>query len=266
MKKISIRLFAITLFVFLAGSYLFAKVPVGVLPFKGEASKIEALFKETLLRTGGLSIISESMLKDVMEIHEKAQSLGSAYHDISELKTAEYLISGYMKSGNLVISAVDVNKGAEIFTRTMKLTKRTGRYEMGRLCSKLQDAILMHAASKNREVSEEAEEYMEKVSGLISSLRRGNAASYPYIALYSKGKYVIPVKGKASLERRAKHLLRIVRKNLIRTKPVFLYMETKEPWVYIYVVAKKFGKKKKHIFGFIEMEDGSLGIAIYKPG
>ncbi len=266
LKKI-IAALVLTLILLLSNN-LFADVAVGLIPLKGNdknRSKIENYIKETLSKSGGISIVADKMLKDILKIHEKAQSLGSAYHDISKLKTAEYLISGAINSGKLLLTVVDVNKGTEIFNKQIKINVRNRYYAIRSLCKDLRDSILLQASSKRRDIPEEAEPYMEILNNFVSSLKSGKKAPYKYVVIYYKGKYRFPDDKNKDIRKKADLLIKVVRPNLIRSKLTYLFLKANPPWVYVNVIATKFGKKTKHQFGIIELDNGSLGIGIYKP-
>ncbi len=262
-------LFVFTFYVvILSVTPLLAEVTVGILPLKGSDSDIKNIdnrIKSYLTRSGGLSIVEDKMLKEIIKVHEKAQSLGSAYHDISKLKSAEYLVTGSLEAGKLTLSAVDVNSGTSLFTRQANITSGDKGYRIRKLCSEIRSAILVHSASKQREVPEEAEAYMDLLNNFVASLGKGKSAPYRYLVFYKDGKYQRPVKGDTSMEEKAGRFVMVLRRNLIRSKLTYIYLKSEPPWVYLNVIAKKLGKKTKHRFGIIELDDGSLGIGIYKP-
>jgi hypothetical protein len=266
MKKLT---FIFTFFtILLSANSLLAEVTVGILPLKGAGSKIKNIdnqIKSCLTRSGGLAIVEEKMLKEIIKVHEKAQSLGSAYHDISKLKSAEYLVTGTVESGKLTLSAVDVNSGTSLFTRQVNIATRDKGYQVRKLCGEIRSAILIHSASKQREVPEEAGPYMDLLNNFVASLGKGKTAPYRYLVFYKDGKYQRPAKGDRAMEEKAGRFVMVLRRNLIRSKLSYIYLKSAPPWVYLNVIAKKLGKKTKHQFGIIELDDGSLGIGIYKP-
>ncbi len=256
------------LIIALSTSSLLADVTVGILPLKGSGSgkkSIDDRIKSILSGSGGLSVVEEKMLREIIKVHEKAQSLGSAYHDISKLKSAEYLVTGNLESGNLTLSAVDVNSGTSLFTGQADISTGEREYRIKKLCGEVRSAILLHAASKQREVPEEAEPYMDILNNFVASLGRGKTAPYRYLAFYMNGKYRHPVKGDKAMEEKADRFVMVLRRDLIRSKLSYIYLKSESPWVYVNVIAGKLGKKTKHQFGIIELDDGSLGIGIYKP-
>jgi hypothetical protein len=266
MKRL--KLILSLLVIILTTTPLLAEITVGILPLKGTGSERQSIdnqIKSYMTRAGGLSIVEEKMLKEIMKVHEKAQSLGSAYHDISKLKTAEYLVTGSLESGKLTLSAVDVNSGTSLLTRQINISARDKGYRIRKLCSELRSTILVHAASKQREVPEEAGPFMDLLNNFVASLGRGKSAPYRYLVFYKNGKYQRPVKGDKPMEEKAGRFVMVLRRNLIRSKLSYIFLKSEPPWVYVNVIAKKLGKKTKHQFGIIELDDGSLGIGIYKP-
>lgn len=257
-----------SLFFVLSTSHLLAEVTVGILPLKGtdsETKNIDSQVKSYMTRSGGLSVVEDNVLKEIMKVHEKAQSLGSAYHDISKLKTAEYLVTGSLESGKLTLSAIDVNSGTSLLTRHVNINTRDKGYRIRKVCSEIRNAILLHSASKQREVPEEAGPYMDLLDNFVASLGKGKTAPYRYLVFYKNRKYQHPVKGDKAMEEKAERFVMVLRRNLIRSKLSYIYLKSEPPWVYVNVISKKLGKKTKHQFGIIELDDGDLGIGIYKP-
>jgi hypothetical protein len=247
---------------------LYAEVSICIIPFKGNDGNIrnvENKIREHLHKYGGLSIIADGMMKEIMEIQEKAQSTGSAYHDISKLKTAEYLVTGSLDSGRLNLIAIDVNKGAEIFSKEISLSPGDGNYLLKNISIEMRDAIIMDASTKTREVPEEVASYMQLLNNLVSTLHQDAKTSYNYIVFYYKGKHQFPKTDNPEMVSKGDLFLKVIRPNLLRSKLKYIFMKSAPPWIYIHVIADKLGKKTKHKFGIIELDDGSLGIGIYEP-
>ncbi len=243
-----------------------AQVAVGVMPFEGDKTESAMLQKrlcEMLPKSGGIAVIADSQLKEVMRVHETAQSLGSDIHDVTRIKVAEYLITGEVVSGKASVKVIEVNSASEVFAKTMDLAGDK-EYTCRRLAREIQDAIVLHGASKNREIPGQAKPYMTLIEGLIESLGPEDKASYNYIAFYSAGSYKRPVAGDARMEEKAKIFLGAIRPNLLRARISFAGMNASSPWMYITVIADKTGKKTKHRFGIIELESGALVIGIYE--
>lgn len=245
---------------------LSAQVAVGVMQFggdKGEGAMLQKRLCELLPKSGGIAVIADSQLKEVMRIHETAQSLGSDIHDVTKIKVAEYLVTGEVESGRASVKVVEVNSASEVFARTMDLAGDR-EYACRRLAREIQDAIILHGASKRREVPGQAKPYMALIQSFVESLGPDDKSSFNYIAFYSAGSYRRPVAGDARMEEKAKIFLSVLRPNLLRSGISFAGMEAASPWMYITVIADKLGKKTKHRFGIIELEGGALAIGIYE--
>lgn len=256
---------ASVLFLLFVSSSLSAGVPLGILPFKGDGAikKIEGSLKETLVKAGGVTVLADSAMKEIIKRHEAAQSLGSSYHDISKLKVAEYLLEGTIEGKSLRLKVIDVNTGALVFNQAVAVQGRA--YYITSAARKIRQAVILHASLKKREVPEDIAPYMDFLKEFARSLSRGDAASYPYLAFYYGGKYQRPVPKNLKLLETASRFLKVVRPNLVRSRLVYVDVKSKAPWAYISVVAIKLGKKTMHRFGIIELPDGSIGISIYEP-
>ncbi len=265
-KPIFFITFCFTFFLIYTALPAFSQVTVAVIPFTGEDSykaDVEAKFKELLPAGGGMALTADSMMKDIVALHEKAQALGSGYHDISKLKVAEYLIKGNVSAGKIAVQAIEVNEGIEVFNKTVK-ADRKNPYKLKRLIREMQDAILYHASKKKRDIPSEAKPYMEVVRNFTVSLESPESASYPYMALYHDGAYKKPVASDKDFAEKARLFLSVIRPNLVRAKITYCGMESKTPWVYIHVIADKRGKKTKHKFGIIELDNGNLCVGLYE--
>lgn len=116
---------------FLAPSLLAAQVAVAVMPFSGDdpvKSEFQKIFTESLASGKQVSVVEQEKLKDIIKLHEQAQMVGSAYHDISKLKIAEYAVNGEFSSGLLQITAVDVNSGEKVFIKSVPFAEKDRRY------------------------------------------------------------------------------------------------------------------------------------------
>jgi hypothetical protein len=244
-------------------------VPVAVLPFEGDSAsvkKAEAMVKDLLVKTGGISVVADNLMAEIIRQHEKGQALGSTYHDISKLKVAAFLVTGSMSGNKLLLKAVDVNEGTEIYSGSVDLAASGYQYSMKRGVKDITDKIFLGSTPMVSEAPPASQPYMEVINRLIASLGRGDEASYPFIAIYLGGAYRHPeVKVPKSAEI-AKAKLKPMRQSLIRSRVTFLNMKNEGSWVYVDAVADKAGKKTKARFGFIELEDGSLAIGIYEEG
>jgi hypothetical protein len=247
-------------------SVVTAEIPTAVIPFKGENSRkkiIEMKVKSIISKKGGISFVDDNTLKKIIKIHEQAMLMGSDKHDISKIKVAEYLIKGRIESGKLGISAVDVNTGTEIYSGLVNI-KNVNSYSFKREIGKLIDAILFNAVKKKRSTPDEAIVYMEVIKNFINSLGPNDSNSYPYISFYHKNLYQKPIKKDREIVRKAKIFLKVLRPIFIRSKITFLKMKNDSTWVYITVIVNKRGRKSKHKFGIIELNDGSLAIGLYE--
>jgi len=253
------------LFLLFVSSSLFAGVPLGILPFKGvrAVKKVEGSIKEALVKAGGVTVLADSVMKEIIKRQEAAQSLGSAYHDISKLKVAEYLLEGTFEGKSLRLKVIDVNTGALVFNQAIAVQGRA--YRITDAARKIRQAVILHASSKKREVPEDVAPYMDYLKEFTRSLGRGDAASYPYLVFYYGGKYQHPHPKNLKLVETASIFLKVVRPNLVRSRLVYVSVKSKAPWAYISVVAIKLGRKTMHRFGIIELPDGSIGISIYEP-
>ncbi len=243
-----------------------AQVAVGVIPFTGDEADrtlLEMRIRETLPRDGGISVIADSMMKDIIRIHETAQSLGSACHDICKLKVAEYLVCGSVSAGKASVKIIDVNTGTEVINRFVDFTGDK-EYLSKKIAREIQNAILLHSSSSGREAPDAAKPYMELLNQFAASLGSGDQASYQYISMYSDGAYRNPKSGSKEMEEKAALFLKVIRPNIVRAKLSYAGMDSKSPWMYITVIADKLGKKTKHKFGIIELENGALSIGIYE--
>jgi hypothetical protein len=264
MMKTVINVILLTVMMFFSANAV-GQVPVAVLPFEGDPNDkgiLEMRIKEFFIKNG-IAVITDASLKEIMKIHEQAQSLGSAYHDISRLKVAEYLVKGGVSMGKANIVVVDVNSATEIYNTVVAMTGDRD-YAARKAAKELHNAIIMHSSSRQRELPSEAAPYMEVVTNLVSSLGMGDAASYPYLAFYYNGRYKRPADKDMDRTEKARLFLQVIRPNMLRSKLTYMGMEAKSPWVYISIIADKLGKKTKHKFGIIELDDGSLAVGLYE--
>ena len=254
------KLLFITILLLTAGAY--AAVPVAVMPFDGDDSNVlsvQARVKELLVKTDGLSVVADNLMPDLIKIHEKAQALGSEYHDISKLKIAEYMVFGTVSGGKLNLRAVDVNQGLEIYSTTIDVTGDSGRI-MKKTVREMADKILFRVSSRGEEVPSEAAQYMEVINGFTASLSKGDEASFRYMAVYSKTGYVHPASDNPKAVENAKRFLKVVRQDLNRAKITFISLKGEKDWIYVDVVVEKGGKQTKFRFSLLELDDGTLGI------
>ncbi len=251
---------ALVLFLLFISSSLSAGVPLGVLPFKGDRAvkQVEGSIKEILVKAGGVTVLADSAMKEIVKRHEAAQR-----HDISKLKVAEYLLEGTIEGKSLRLKVIDVNTGALVFNQAVAVEGRA--YSITAAARKIRQAVILHASSKKREVPEDVSPYMDYLKEFTRSLSRGDAASYPYLVFYYGGKYERPHQKNPQLVETASRFLKVVRPSLVRSRLVFVDVKSKAPWAYISVVAVKLGKKTMHRFGIIELPDGAIGISIYEP-
>ncbi len=267
MKRMTLLFSTISLIILMLSPESRADIAVGIFPAKGDhpkKSEIEMFIKEQLQKCRGISIVADSMMKDIVEVHEKAQAFGSAYHDISKLKTSEYLVIASFDAQMFGIKAVDVNSGTEIFTKSLNLSQGDYNYSLRSACRNLYDSILLHSSSRNEEIPGQAEPYMNLLSKFINSLKSADEESFQFLALYYKGKYQQPVNDDMKSATMAKTFLKAVRPALINSKVSFVIIEEETPWTSIIVVSDRNGKKQKHKVGFIDREDGSFGIGLYE--
>jgi len=261
------KLLMITLFLFSAVN-IYSAVPVGIIPFEGDSSAaaIESKVKDALVKTDGITVVADKMMDKVVKLHESAQTVGSSYHDISNLKVAAYLITGSVSGDRLTLKAVDVNEGTEIYSSTIDLKKEGSQYQIKRTVKDISDKILLQSSSKSEEIPSEAAPYMSIVNKLVASLSNGDQASYQYMAVYSSGAYRHPDPENKKTEEVAKLTLKVMRQTLNRAKVTYISMKNESGWIYINTVADKAGQKTKVRFGIIELDDGSLAVGTCDEG
>ncbi|HNR89367.1 MAG TPA: hypothetical protein PKM65_13585 [Spirochaetota bacterium] len=258
---------AILFFLMAAPSLLSAQVAVGVIPFKGEGGDpraLEAKVRELLVKTKGVVVVADSMMKDIVKIHEQAMASGTAYHDISKLRVAEFIITGSLAGNSLTVKAVDVNTTGEVFNMTVDLSSARD-YQIRKVSRELQNAIITSAGSKNRNIPADAKPYMALVKDFIAALPQGDQACWKYLAFYHAGSYQRPVKESPGLTSQAKVFLDEVRPELAKTTVTYFGIEQGSPFIFLTVFAERTGKRSKHKFGIMEMNDGSLAIGSYEP-
>jgi len=246
-----------------------AAVPVAVIPFEGDTAgirEVEIKVKEILGKSAGITVVADKMMSEIMKIQENAQVMGSSYHDISKLKVAEFLVTGNFSGGKLNLKAVDVNQGTEVYNKTIDIAGDSSSSRVVTKAVKEMSDALFHGASKGSEIPSDAKPYMDLITQLAGSLSGGDAASYRYIAIYSKGAYQHPDPENPKAVESAKILLKIMRQDLLRAKLYYISMKGESFWVYLDIIAEKAGKKTKFRFGILELDDGSLGIGIYEEG
>ncbi len=243
---------------------LYAAVPVAILPFEGtepKSTEYTSLVKELFIKTDGISVVADKFMQEIINIHEKAQAMGSDYHDISKLKIAEYLVLGNLSGNKLTLKVIDVNQGTEIYGSTVDLSGDPKR-ALKKAVKDMSEKILFRVSSRGEEVPSEAAPYMDTINGFVNSLSQGDEASYRYMAIYSKGTYVHPDKDNKKSVDNAKRFLKLVREKLNNSKVTYISMKADKTWIYVNVIAEKSGKQMKIKFGFIELEDGSMAIGI----
>lgn len=242
-------------------SYAYPAVPVGILPFNGDqpqAKRFEERVKQVLLEDGVISVVADDMLKKIMEIQEKAQALGSTWHDISKLKVAQYIMYGSVTGFRAQITVADVNAGVEIFNKSCDDIRND--YQVKKLIREAKELIALRSY-QTADIPSEAKPHMELAKNFVSSLEMGDVSSYPYLGFYRDGGYRHPAGGDKEMAEKAKDFIKIVKPNLIKAKLIFNGIDTKSPSIiYLRVIAEKMGKKTKIRFGVMEMDDGSLGI------
>jgi hypothetical protein len=261
--------FVFAMITLVASMNLYAAVPVALLPFEGDsaaAKKAEAMVKDLLVKTDGISVVADNLMAEIVRQHEKGQALGSTYHDMSKLKVAAFLITGGLTGNRLMLKAVDVNEGTEIYSGSVDLSASGYQYSLKRSVKDITDRIFLGSTPMVSEAPSASQPYMDVINRLISSLGRGDEASYPFIAIYLGGTYRHPEEKDPKSAEIAKGKLKLMRQSLIRSQVTFINMKNEGSWFYVDVVADKAGKKTKVRFGFLELEDGSLAIGIYEEG
>ena len=240
-----------------------AQIAVGIIPFEGNdpvKTEFEKNFTQNLVRGGQLQAVSEKSMKEIMKIQENAQLMGSAYHDISKMKLAEYIINGETDGTSLTINAADVNTSAVVFTKTVPFDAKKKDYLYRSLAAECRDALIMGSSGKERDAPDEAKEYLAVLGSLVKSLGSGDEASYPFIAVYRNGSYVHPSPEIKGSEDKAKQFLKYFRPYFVRSKITFISIEKHSGNVLITCIADKAGSKTKHIVGFVELDDGSIAL------
>ena len=259
------KLFPVIL-VILTVNIVYADISVGILPFDGDESKgkeLEITIKGILQKKRGISIVAGQMIKKIMEIHEKAQSLGSKYHDISKLKVAEYLLSGSVTDGKLSIKVININKGTEIYTDIV--TVQTNKnYTIQNLCNNIHKSIELNLSSRPREIPSDALPYMNLIQKFTDSLKGKVSDSYPYIAFYFKGKHRQVIEKNKTMKGMAKRFINAMKPNLRNANLTFLSVEENPPWTNLFILSDKRGKKLRHKFGIVELDSGSLAIGLHE--
>lgn len=243
---------------------LWAEIPVAILPFTGgkSAADVEAKVRQYLPSRGNIAVVSEDMLKKIIQLHEQAQTLGGACLDISKLKAAEYLIKGEQQGDLVRISVVSVNTGTELLNRTIKAVA----FDQKKTIKDMREAIVMASASAGDiEVPADAAPYMKLVEGFVKKLSGEIAGTYPYLAFYAGGAYQHPIAGDARMEENARRFVGVVRPLLLNTTPVYNGFRTETGIVRLFFITKKNGIKSRHTFRFMELTDGTMGIIEYKP-
>lgn len=245
---------------------LFAQVPVAVMPIQGEGDtkKLNQEIRRTLAETGGLSIIGDNELKQIIDLHEKAQALGSESLDVSKIKVAEYIVKTSLLDGKASVSVIAVNTNIELSNTTFQFDG-TSAYGISLGMRPIRDAIMFDAYSSDRKLPSGTEPYMKALRELVQSLGIDDKASYPYLAFYSSGSYRHPEPGNKKLETSAKVMLGEMKPRISRAKLVFAGISPQQNTVTIYVFADKMGKKTKHKFDFMDLPDGTIGITQYQP-
>ncbi len=246
---------------------VYSQVPVAVMPATGHDGARETLTREIrqgVAALGGISVIGDNELRQVMELHEKAQALGSDAHDPGKLKVAEYLIKGSLEDGRAQISVISVNTNLELHNTVFQYNG-VSKFSVEREIGKIRDAVYIDAYSKERKLPSGTAPYMKVLNEFTESLGMGDAASYHCIAFYSAGAYKHPETGNKKLEGMAKVFLGEIRPRLIRSKLIFAGTQQKENIVSVWIIADKMGSRKKHRFDFMDLPDGSLGIIQYQP-
>jgi hypothetical protein len=246
-----------------AVSALNAEVAAAVLPFDGDdpgKTEFRTYIMKEFAASRQISVLADDKIKEIMTVQEKAQATGSALHDISKLKSAEYLITGNITADTVELTVIDVNTGAKIFYRSEAMSAKNRSTIYYSLARGAIEKIVSEAAGKSRDVPEEAADYMQLLNAFVQSLGGGDEASYRYIAVYQKGKFVNPdEKDKKSVDK-VKRFLKVVRPNLIRAKLTYLSMEKTANNVAVIIAATKAGSVTKHKFVFVELESGTLAL------
>ncbi len=242
-----------------------AAIPVAVMPFEGEKASQDAEKKvrELLGKSSGITVVAQKMMGEIIKVHQNAQVVGSENLDLSKIKAAEFLITGSVSEGKLVLKAVDVNEGTEVYNETIELTGDSKRL-VAKAVKDMSDKILFKNSSKSGDVPSEAKPYMDVLNKLAASMGGDDASSYPYIAIYLSGAYNHPDGGNKKAVENAKLMLRVMRPYLLRSKLYYISMKGENVWVYLEVVAEKTGKKTKLKIGVIELADGSLGVGLFE--
>lgn len=248
---------------------LYAGVNVAIVPQKDAGprqKKAQKIFTKELQSLGGIDIVEGKMLKKIMKIHEKAMAAGSSYHDISNLRAAEYLMTLEISPKEMSIKAVDVNTGTVVFSDSVGISvKKNRRYRIKSLARRTHRGLLTKAASKEREIPSEGKPYMDILQSFANSLKGPREAQYRHLVFYYKGKYTRPTVKNTALTGTAKRFIAVVRPALLRAKIEYLYIKPGDNVVYLFVATKKFAKKSTHRFGIVELSDGSLAISTYDP-
>lgn len=256
---------AISLLIFIAGT-LFAQVPVAVLPPQGQGDtrKLDQDIRRTLAEWGGLSVIGDNELKQIIDLHEKAQTFGSESLDVSKIKVAEYIVKASIVDGKANVCAIAVNTNLELCNTSFQC-EGVNSYSISIGLRPIRDAIMFDAYSSERKLPSGAEPYMKALRDLVQSLSMDEKASYPYLAFYSAGSFKHPEPGNKNLEKSAKVMLGEMRPRLVRSKLVFAGIAPQQNMVSIYIFADKMGTKTKHKFDFMDLPDGTIGITQYQP-
>lgn len=255
------RILLSILVLLLLHSAAFAAIPIAFFPWEGnyrQKYKAEAKFREFLIRDGSIAIIDKQNRDKVLEIHKRAQSMGSSYHDISKLNVAQFLLDGKIQEQTLILSLVDVNQGTEILSQSVQLSPHDFAPLMS-VAAKVKKLILSRGQMTSK-VPEEVKSMMDHIQGFQKSLSGDMSQSFPYLAFYSNNRFVHPASSDKMLVEKSEYLIRGVRKKLIRADLNYVRHESQGETIMLTVMAAKYGKKSQHTFYIAELEDGSLGI------
>ena len=153
-----------------------------------------------------------------------------------------------------------MNTSVIVFTKTAVFSPSAGDTVCRSLSLSCKDAILRGLSVADREPPDAAKPYLAVLGSLVTSLASDDEASFPHLAVYSKGDFVHPSADNPSSANRAKQFLKYFRPYFIRSHLTFLSMEKQSGNVLITCIVDKSGSRTKHIVGFVELDDGKIAI------
>jgi hypothetical protein len=227
-----------------------------------QQKKAHSALEQRLANLTEISLIRKDQMKQILKLHTRGQQMGADNLDISGIKVAEFLILGKPAGDKIQWQLVSVNSAAVVFSRFLPLAQHRG-YKLRSLADALRDKIVTNANIKDQSVPQKVQPLWRVVQGYVKALGQGRQATYRYLGFYHKDGYKHPRQGVKNLVDQTKLFIKVTKKRLIRAQLHYLGMERQGNIIYITFLADKYGKKTKHRFGLMELNDGSLAIIKY---